>query len=268
MQKIKVGLNEMAYKDMGSGEALVFLHGFCGSMSYWDEIAPNLSKDYRVILIDLRGHGNSSSSVYPFTIDDMAKDIKEILESLHLGRVHLFGHSLGGYITLSLVEHFPEKLKGYGLIHSTAYPDSDVAKQGRVVAAESIEMNGIQPFIDGLVPKLFTDDSLSNLKEAVAVTKEIGYSTNSKAAQQTLLAMKRRPDRNDILRKKSIPLLLVAGEQDKIIPFEKTLSIKANHIQSKIIHQAGHMSMYEKPQELIQAIREFLQNEKKNDSLF
>jgi 3-oxoadipate enol-lactonase len=262
MKKIKVGPNDIAFKEMGEGEAIVFLHGFCGSLTYWDKVAPVLSSDYHVILIDLRGHGNSSASENPFTIDDMAKDIKEVLESLQIGQFYLFGHSLGGYITLSLVEHYPEKLKGYGLIHSTAFPDSEEAREGRVNSAKSIEKDGIQPFIDGLIPKLFSDDSLLNLKEEVESTRKVGYSTNSKAAKQTLLAMKARPDRNIVLENKNIPVLLVAGDQDKIIPVDKAFSVEGNHVLTKIIAESGHMSMLEKPNSLIEAIREFLQIEK------
>lgn len=262
MKKIRVGSNDIAFNEMGEGETIVFLHGFCGSMSYWDKIAPVLAKEYHVILIDLRGHGNSSSSYDPFTIDNMAKDIKEVLESLQVGQFYLFGHSLGGYITLSLVEHYPEKLKGYGLIHSTAFPDSEEAKEGRANSAKSIEKDGIQPFIDGLVSKLFSDDSLLNLKKEVEKTREVGYSTNSKAAQQTLLAMKGRPDRHIVIKKNNIPVLLVAGDQDKIIPVEKSLSAEGSHIKTKIIAECGHMSMLEKPDTLVEVIREFLQNEK------
>jgi 3-oxoadipate enol-lactonase len=262
MRKIKVGPNDIACKEMGKGETIVLLHGFCGSMAYWEKIAPKLSTEFHVILIDLRGHGDSSTTDVSFTIDDLAKDIKEVLESLQVGQVYLFGHSLGGYVTLSLVEHYPEKLKGYGLIHSTAFPDSDEAKTGRIKAAESIEKVGIEPFIDGLVPKLFSDDSQMNLKEEVEITRKIGYSTNSKAARQTLLAMKTRPDRNVALSNSNIPVLLVAGEQDKIISIDKVFSVKRKGISTKVITGSGHMSMLEKPDSLIESIREFLLMEK------
>jgi 3-oxoadipate enol-lactonase len=262
MKKIKVGPNDIAFKEMGKGEPIVFLHGFCGSVTYWDKVAPMLSSDFHVILIDLRGHGNSKASDDPFTIEDMAKDIKEVLETLQIGQFYLFGHSLGGYITLSFVEHYPEKLKGYGLIHSTSFPDSEEAKEARINSARSIEKNGIQPFIDGLIPKLFSDDSLLNLKGEVENTRKVGYSTNSKAAQQTLIAMKARPDRTIVLENKSIPVLLVAGDQDKIIPLDKAFSVEANHVFTKIIAESGHMSMLEKPNSLIEAIREFLHIEK------
>jgi 3-oxoadipate enol-lactonase len=262
MRKIKVGRNDIAYKEMGKGETVVFLHGFCGNMGYWEKIAPELSREFRVILIDLRGHGNSSTNDVSFTIDDLAKDIKEVLESLQVGQFYLFGHSLGGYVTLSLVEHYPEKLKGYGLIHSTAYPDSDEAKTGRIKAAESLDKDGIEPFINGLVPKLFSDESLIHLKEEVEVTRKIGYSTNSKAAKQTLLAMKARPDRNIVLSNNKIPVLLVAGEQDKMIPVDKVFSVKRDWILTKTIAESGHMSMLEKPNSLLEAIREFLHVEK------
>lgn len=263
MKPIIVGHNEIAYKEMGKGETIVLLHGFCGSMSYWDNVATKLSSEYRVILIDLRGHGNSSSDVYPFTIDDLAKDLKEVLESLQVGQVYLFGHSLGGYVTLSLMEHFPEKLKGFGLIHSTAFPDTEEGKKGRTIAVENIEKDGIHSFIDGLVSKLFADENFNSLKEEVEETRQIGYATNPEAAKQTLLAMKNRPDRNEVIRNSTIPVLLVAGDLDKIIPVEKTFSVEGSHIQTKIIKQSGHMSMYEQPEALYEIMRKFLENEKK-----
>jgi 3-oxoadipate enol-lactonase len=260
MKKMKVGHNELAYLEIGEGQPLVFLHGFCGSMEYWDRVANILKKDYRVILIDLRGHGKSSSNVYPFTIDDLAKDIKEVIESLHLGQVYLFGHSLGGYISLSLLEHFPEKIKGYGLIHSTALPDTEDGKHGRYLSVEHIEKNGIQSFIDGFVPRIFADESTEALQNEVQLVKQIGYSTDSKAAQQMLLAMRVRPDRRNILEK-PIPVLLIAGESDKVIPVEKTIIVEGPHIVSKVIRGAGHMSMYENTEDLTKAIRDFLENE-------
>lgn len=263
MNTIKIGNNEIAYSDMGLGEPIVLLHGFCGSMAYWDKVKEKLSMNYRVILVDLRGHGQSNSNVYPFTIDDMAKDIKELLESLQVGKVYLFGHSLGGYITLSLLEHYPEKIKGIGLIHSTAFPDTEEGKIGRTTAAQSIEKDGIKPFIDGLVPKLFADVNLNTVKNEVEKTRQIGYATNPEAAKQTLLAMKNRPDRNEMLRNSNVPILLVAGELDKIIPVNKTFSVEGSMIQTKIIHHAGHMSMYEQPETLFDIIWEFLASEKK-----
>ncbi|WP_442594449.1 alpha/beta fold hydrolase [Neobacillus sp. D3-1R] len=262
MNTIKIGPNEMSYTEIGKGETIVLLHGFCGSMSYWDKVVTKLSQEYRVILVDLRGHGHSSSNVSPFTIDDMAKDIKELLESLHLGQVYLFGHSLGGYITLSLMEHFPEKLKGFGLIHSTAFPDTDEGKAGRLAGFENIEKNGIHPFIDGLVPKLFADENLDKLKEEVEKTKIIGYRTSPEAAKQTLLAMKNRPGRNAVIRNSTIPILLVAGEHDKIIPVQKVFSVEGSHIHTKVIPHAGHMSMYEQPEELYKVLWEFLERQK------
>jgi 3-oxoadipate enol-lactonase len=257
MEKLKVGFNEIAYKVMGKGETIVLLHGFCGSSAYWDKMVPELSSEYRLLLVDLRGHGQSTSNSSPFTIDDLAKDVKEILDSLKLGQVFMFGHSLGGYVTLAVAEHFQEKLKGFGLIHSTAFPDSEEGKIGRTKSATLIEQNGIHPFIDGLVPKLFSDESLEHLIEDVNDVKGIGYSTNSKAAIDTLEAMRIRPDRNEVL-KKDLPTLLVAGENDKIISPEKTFSVEGKHITTKLIQNSGHMSMYENPNELIQTIREFM----------
>src|ERR1700730_12546520 len=125
MTKKTIEFNDivLAYENQGSGEALVLLHGLCGSSAYWEKVLPSLSEQYRVIAPDLRGHGHSGISEEPYPMELMAHDIAELLEKLQIPQAILFGHSLGGYVTLAFAEFYPEKLHAISLIHSSGFPD-------------------------------------------------------------------------------------------------------------------------------------------------
>jgi pimeloyl-ACP methyl ester carboxylesterase len=248
----------MAYRDEGDGKPIVLLHGFCGSHQYWDHVIPELSKDYRVIAPDLPGHGNSTVTNEQQSIEAMADTIKELLDRLALEDVAMFGHSLGGYITLAFAEKYSSRLNRFSLVHSTAFPDSEEAKKGRAAAIEKVTLEGIPSLIDGLVPKLFSPDNLKKHADDVEATKEIGYATSPEGAIGALKAMKGRPDRNHVLENTSLPVLLLAGDKDQVIPYEKTFSVAKGNIQHSLLKDTGHMSMYEAPEQLISEMKDFL----------
>jgi 3-oxoadipate enol-lactonase len=248
----------LSYREEGSGVPLVLIHGFCGSSRYWQEVIPALAQHFRVIAPDLRGHGDSSAPIESYTMDVLADDLARLLEHLELPRVIMLGHSLGGYVTLAFANRYPNKLAGFGLIHSTAYPDDEKGRENRQKGMESIRENGMEPFIRALVPKLFAPDHLAAMPEAVQLAKEIGNATDPQAAIRTLEGMRDRPDRHYVLRKPELPILLVAGENDQIIPVEKSFSVDAPHVHRELIPSAGHMSMLEAPEELCKMIRQFM----------
>ncbi|MEH7302159.1 alpha/beta fold hydrolase [Neobacillus drentensis] len=248
--------SSITYVDKGEGMPVVLLHGFCGSSRYWEEVIPELSRNYRVIAPDLPGHGESETLSNGSTIEAMADRIKELIDGLNLEKVTMFGHSLGGYITLAFAEKYSDQLNGFSLVHSTAYPDSDEAKKGRQGNIEKVLQQGVRPLIDGLVPKLFSPEHKG--EEYVETAKEIGYGTTQEGTIHALQSMKDRPDRNHVLENTELPVLLLAGEQDQIIPAERTFSVTKPNITHSLIQGSGHMSMYENSKDLIREIQAFL----------
>ncbi|EWG13206.1 alpha/beta fold hydrolase [Cytobacillus firmus] len=246
----------ISYYDEGTGEPLVLLHGFCGSKDYWGRVIPLLAEDFRVIAVDLPGHGESGLPEGELSIEKMAEAIKEAIDELELDKVSLFGHSLGGYVTLAFAEAYGDNLKSFSLIHSTASPDSEEGKKGRDVAAGKIDKEGMESFINGLVPKLFAPGEKH--PDEIQLAKEIGYRTRAEGAKAALKAMKQREDRSHVLKRTELPVLIVAGDQDQIVPPEKSFAVEGSNIKPVTINGAGHMSMYEAPDELAEAIRGFL----------
>ncbi|MFE5321399.1 alpha/beta fold hydrolase [Paenibacillus sp. NPDC056579] len=247
----------LAYQEKGKGQAVVLLHGFCGSSAYWNELLPLLPETSRFITPDLRGHGDSGAPEGTYTMEAIADDIAQLIERLELGRTIVLGHSLGGYAALALAERRPELLAGFGLIHSTAYPDSEEGKQGRLKSIQTIKEKGLPTFIDGLIPKLFAPAHVQSMPEAVQEAIRIGNGTSPEGAVNTLEGMRTRPDRRAVLEQAQVPVLLLAGEHDQIIPVERTFTASGDRIIQRTVAGAGHMSMMESPSELATAVVSF-----------
>lgn len=255
MENVRCEGSNICYSDQGSGDVIVLLHGFCGSSAYWEQVIPYLSGSYRVIAPDLRGHGASDAPLGAYTIDKMADDVLSLLNALEISECVLLGHSLGGYITLSFAQRHAARLKGFGLVHSTGYPDSEEAKENRLKSVSAIQSQGITAFVDGMVPGLFAANAPAQLLERA---KEIGYRTPPQGAAGAALAMRERPDRRDVISATALPVLLVAGAEDNLVPAERTFTSDKPNITQATISGAGHMSMYEAPERLSEIIKEFM----------
>lgn len=256
METVRCEGTNICYSDQGQGEVIVLLHGFCGSSKYWEKVIPLLSS-YRVIAPDLRGHGSSDAPLGAYTIEQMANDVLSLLDALKISKVTLLGHSLGGYITLSFAQRYASRLNAFGLIHSTAYADSDEAKEKRLKAVSAIQSQGITEFVDSLVPGLFAPETANSAPQLLQRAREIGYKTPPQGAVGAALAMRERPDRRDVLSASTLPVLLVAGEQDGLVPAEKTFTTNKPNVTQVLIPDAGHMSLFEQPERLASAIKEF-----------
>ncbi|WP_276357807.1 alpha/beta fold hydrolase [Cohnella caldifontis] len=250
---------ELRFEDRGGGFPLVLLHGYCGDGRYWSEVVPALAAKYRVIVPDLRGHGGSPAPDGVYSMESLADDVIRLMDRLGIGRAFLFGHSLGGYVALALAERHPERLLGFGLIHSTPLPDTEAGKEGRLAAAERIRTEGVKPFVDGLVPKLFAPAHRTSMADRVNAALEIGYGTSPRGAVGCALGMRERPDRTAVLRRTALPILLLAGELDEVVPPERRFPVDLPHIRAVTLPGSGHMSMMEDPERLSGELTAFLE---------
>jgi pimeloyl-ACP methyl ester carboxylesterase len=109
--RIKVGEIELQVQDYEKdGEAIVFLHFGGGNLMMWQPVVPYFQLQYRLVLIDLRGHGRSDKPQVGYHIDDMARDVVGVMQGLQLERAHIVGSSLGAEVGLSLAAHDPQKV--------------------------------------------------------------------------------------------------------------------------------------------------------------
>lgn len=112
------------FERKGNGkETLVLLHGFMENISIWHEMESHLSEHFSLLKIDLPGHGQSEIIAEVQTMEIMAEEVKKVLDKLNLTKVHLLGHSMGGYTSLAFAEKYPEFLISLTLFFSTYFPD-------------------------------------------------------------------------------------------------------------------------------------------------
>jgi len=269
-QTVHVNGIDMVYEECGMGneKTIVLLHGFCGSSHYWHNVCPLLSDKYHLIMPQLRGHGESSAPEGVYTMETMAEDISELLDKLRIDKAVMLGHSLGGYITLAFAEKYADRLSGFGLIHSTAFPDTEETIRRRLQDIDAIREAGIAAYVTGLVPKLFADSKQDKLRDEMERAIAIGKLMKPEGAIRTLEGMILRPDRSSILSNAPYPILLIAGEEDEVIPPEATFSLSGNdaaestyrypHISENTFEGVAHMSVFEVPDQLSRVIAAYV----------
>lgn len=241
MEKVNFNGIELAYVRRGRGTPLVLLHGYPLDHRIWDEITPLLEGKFDLIPPDLRGFGGSTTVDTPYTMDDFASDIAGLLDSLGIQKAAVAGHSMGGYVALAFARLFPDRVAGLGLIASQALADPPDRKEGRYKSAAEVAEKGIGGVVDTMTPKFTNDPALQ------AFARKVMQEQAPPAYIGALKAMAERPDSTPLLASMTYPVVLVHGEADVLIPFERAREVKDTlpHALLAGLSSVGHLPMLE-----------------------
>jgi pimeloyl-ACP methyl ester carboxylesterase len=247
------------YRDTETGEPVVLLHGFAEDGAVWEQVAEQLGSGCRLLIPDLPGSGQSSLQKET-TIESMAATVRALLDREGIEKCTLIGHSMGGYIALAFAEYYPERLRAFGLFHSTAYADSEEKKAGRLKSIAFMREHGVPPFIRQSTPGLFAAETRIDRPAMVdnMIARYRDLSADALAAY--LEAMRRRPDRVSVLERSRVPVLFVIGEKDQIVLPDQSLAQVVVPALSyiRILAKAGHMGMLEEPAAGASIIQSFI----------
>lgn len=249
------------YSITGKGFPVVLIHGFGEDSSIWNSQVDFLKEHCRLLVPDLPGTGQSHNSSRELTIESMAADIKAMLDREKISQCLVFGHSMGGYITLAFAELHAGYLTGFGLVHSTAYADNEEKKKNRQRGIEVIGEYGGYAFLKNSIANLFGNRFKASHPEVIAALIEKSRLFSNRALQQYYQAMMLRPDRTAVLRNTTLPVLMIAGTEDIAAPIgdvseQATLS---DRIQLQVLDGVGHMGMLEATQPVNQYLLDFIQ---------
>ena len=245
------------YNKKGEGNTIVLLHGFCENSTCFKQQVFFLQQYFCVITLDLPGVGNSTSTDKT-SIETMADEVFQILEKEKIASCVMLGHSMGGYVTLAFAKKYPQLLKGFGLMHSTAFADSDERKIKRDQAIRVIEEKGPDFYVENFIPPLFSS-SFHDQKLIDEMINE-GKRTSSKGLTEAIKAMKSRPDSISFLQQTDLPVLFIVGKNDVIIP-EKDIFYQASLCKrAEIIYlqKSAHMGFIEEEEKCSAAIFNFM----------
>ncbi|MBW8359489.1 MAG: alpha/beta fold hydrolase [Weeksellaceae bacterium] len=237
------------YEISGTGkEDLVLLHGFMENLLIWEEMEAFLSKKFRLIKIDLPGHGLSKMYSEVHSMDLMAQELKKVTDKLQIDRFHLLGHSMGGYASLAFAEKFPETLKTLTLFFSSYFEDDKEKKEQRRKSFRIIT-DSYPNYVKAGIPNLFNENEKDILEGKIELAKEIALSTRSEGALAAVKGMLERTDKTGVMENFEGKILVIAGKYDNAVKTEvmlKNLPDRTN-IKSYLL-DCGHNGHWEKPE--------------------
>lgn len=257
--EIKSGDEDIVYHVQGAGLSVVLLHPFPSNHEFWLPAAGALTR-YRVVMPDLRGHGDSGIGEGPATMEKHAADLARVMDDAEVGRAPLIGTSIGGYILFEFWRRHHERVTALGLFNTKAAADSPDAQAARLQAADDVLDRGTEPFFQSMIPRLFGASTRDLRPDRVEGALNLMRKMSAQDVAEAQRGMAERPDSVETLRSIDVPTLLVTGDED-ILTGVREAELMRQHIpesQLKVIPKAGHYSAWEQPEEAGKLLRQFL----------
>jgi pimeloyl-ACP methyl ester carboxylesterase len=253
----------LAYVDMGAprGTPVVLIHGYTDNARDWVPLIPYLSKDLRLIVVDLRGHGRSGKPECCYTRIDFAYDIKLLLDALHIERADIVGHSLGSIIAQSFAESWPERTSRVVLISSTGGhkpgapprpPQFDYAAAIRALK-EPLDPDS-QFMVEWWASPTAVDADFirRQRRDSAAIPLRVWLAVLDEGLVDT--------DLQRTLPRLTAPTLLIWGSKDPLMEEEVRASLREAlpHAEVKVFPGLGHNPFWEQPAQCAAVINAFL----------
>lgn len=234
---------------------IILIHGYPLDHTLWRDVVPLLEKETAVYTPCLPGFGDNPTLPQKPSFDHIADHLLGTYELHQLSTAAIFGMSMGGYVALAFAEKYPEKLAALGLVSSQTGADSEEGRAGRFKMIQKINHEGAKVAAEAIAPKMFAPANAERFK---AVVYEGAEKARAQGLTWALEAMANRPDRTGILKNLSVPVAIIHGTEDQIIPAEKAKNLASQLPRSLYteIPGAGHGSPLEAPEAVAKAILE------------
>jgi 3-oxoadipate enol-lactonase len=252
----------MAFQDSCDKPVLLLIHGFPLNSQMWEPQLEDLADFVRVIAPDLRGHGQSDSVPGPYNMTQLADDCADLLDHLNVATPFVVcGLSMGGYIALEFYRRYPEHVAGLILASTRAGADSVEGKAGRDKGAELAKTEGATAVSAGMLPKMLAPQSYESDEELVDYVKDVMSTASLNGVVGALAAMRDRVDSVPMLGDIDVPVLIIHGADDQLIPPSEAQIMHKGIPDSElvIIPDAGHLPNLEQPDIFSDAVIDFLE---------
>lgn len=250
---------KISFSDFGKGTAIVLLHGFLENSTMWDYFITDFSKKYRIITIDLLGHGNTGPQGYVHSMEDNADVVHAVLSELKIRKAVFVGHSMGGYVALAFAELYADNIKGMVLLNSTSRADSDERKTNRDRAIKAVKQNYTN-FVRLSIANLFSENNRERLSQEIENVKIEALKTPLQGIVASLEGMKIRKDREVILHFAPYPILLVLGKNDPVLNYDESIEQIEGTDVKLLTFPDGHMSPIENRDDLKKSLLAFFKS--------
>lgn len=251
----------MGYEDKGSGQPLLFIHGYPLNRTMWEPQIAGLADIARVIAPDLRGYGESDPVPGPYSMEMLADDCAALLDAIGVTQpVVVCGLSMGGYVAFAFYRKYAARVVGLILAATRAGADSPEGKANRTKSAELAREQGAGPIVETMLSKMLSPQSYQARPELVAHVGRILESASVGGIVGALMAMRERPDSTPTLAQIDKPTLILHGADDQLISPQEAQAMHAaiKTSQLRMVPAAGHLPNLEQPELFNSAVREFI----------
>lgn len=250
----------LGYDDCGTGLPLVFLHAFPLNRTMWSQQQAALSSRYRVITLDLRGHGESDAPLWHYSLDQAADDVHVLLDHLSIQQSVFVGLSMGGYILFAFYRRHAERVKGLVFADTRAQADTAEGKDGRFQMAQTAYKKGPAAIADLMLPKLLTPETVQARPEIVRHVRAMIEGNPISGIAGDLMAMAERPDSVPLLQQITCPTQIIVGALDQATPPSdaKLMAEQIPGARLAVIPNAAHLANLEQPEAFNQIVSTFV----------
>ena len=251
---------DIFFEVLGSGPPVVLLHPFPANRDLWKPAAQALVSHYRVILPDLRGHGDSGIGEGPASMEKHAADIARVFDHEEVRRAVFVGVSIGGYVLFEFWRKYHARVEALVLCNTKAQADNSEARTARLQAAADVMERGTEPFFESMVPKLIGKTTRSTRPDLVEEALRMMRKMSAEDVAMVQRGMADRLDSVETLKTINVPTLIVTGDEDILTGLSEAELMRRNiqGSQMKVIAKAGHYSPWEQPEEVGKVVRQFV----------
>src|ERR1022692_804271 len=260
MSTFRSGDAQLSYEVVGDGPDVVLLHPFPLNRRFWDSVVGQLSTRYRLILPDLRAHGESEHGEGPVAMQKLAADLSRLCRKERISKAFFVGVSVGGYLLFEFWHRYRDH--GAALVLATTRPRAETSegKANRLQLADRVLREGTAGFLGEMLSnrQLLSRTTRTNRPDIVDAALMMMQCMSADDIAGVQRGMAERPDSVATLATINVPTLLIAGEKDSIPLSEFELMrerISASRLQ--VISQVGHYAALEKPAEFAALLRTF-----------
>jgi 3-oxoadipate enol-lactonase len=260
MESIRSDDAEIVYWILGDGPPVVLLHPFPANHEFWLPVAEPLSARYRIILPDLRGHGESAVGQGPATMDKHAADLARVMDDAHAPGAAIVGVSIGGYILFEFWRRHRARVRALGLSNTKAPADRPEDRTARLQSANEVLDRGTEPFLQSMVSRVLAKSTQESHPDLVNRALGMMRKMSPEDIAEVQRGIAARPDSVDTLKTVNVPTLLVTGDEDLSTGVNEA-ELMRQHIagsQLRVIPKGGHYAAWEQPEEATRLLRQFL----------
>ena len=257
MPKIRIRDIEMHYEETGQGTPLLLIHGLGSSARDWERQVPYFSKNYRVISIDVRGHGQTDKPAGPYGIRLFAEDTAEFMKILNIESAHVVGISMGGMIALQLATIIPERIRSLVVVNTGAelivrsFREFLMVLQRKLI----VRLLGMRKMGEVLSGRLFPDPEHEELRKIFVDRWAENDPRAYRDSMQGLLGWSVTEQLSSI----QCPTLIVSADHDYTpVAIKEAIVAKMPNAKLAVIPNSRHAVPVERPEEFNQIVGEFL----------